>query len=93
MVATTSPPEQATVALKLNVLAEYIKDERMEEILSLGYDYAVDAIDTLSPKVHLLFLCYSMGIPVVSSMGAGGKFNPGLVELADLDDSYAMKFR
>ncbi len=78
-------------ALKLTVIAEYMKDDRMVEILGQGYDYAVDAIDTLSPKVHLLYLCYTLGIPVVSSMGAGGKFDPGQVRLVDLDDSYNCK--
>lgn len=78
-------------ALQLNVLHEYIRDERTTEILSLGYDYVVDAIDTLSPKVYLLFICTRLGLPVVSSMGAGGKFDPAQVTVADIDDSYNCK--
>jgi tRNA threonylcarbamoyladenosine dehydratase len=77
--------------LNLQVIKEYIKDERLVEVLEEGFDYVVDAIDTLSPKVHLLFNAHRLGLPTVSSMGAGGKFDPGLVQVADLDDSYNCK--
>ncbi len=77
--------------LKLTVLNEYIKDERTLEILSQGYDYVVDAIDTLSPKVFLIYNCVQLGLPVVSSMGAGGKFDPAQVQVVDIADSYNCK--
>jgi tRNA threonylcarbamoyladenosine dehydratase len=77
--------------LNLTVIHEYIRDERTLEILKQGYDYVVDAIDTLSPKVYLLYACVQLGLPVVSSMGAGGKFDPGMVTVADIDDSYNCK--
>ena len=78
-------------ALQLTVIQEYIRDERTLEILKQGYDYVLDAIDTLSPKVYLLYICVQLRLPVVSSMGAGGKFDPGLVTVADIDDSYNCK--
>jgi len=78
-------------ALKLTVLNEFIKDERTLEILRQGYDYVVDAIDTLSPKVFLLYNCVQLGLPVVSSMGAGGKFDPAQVLVTDIDESYNCK--
>jgi tRNA A37 threonylcarbamoyladenosine dehydratase len=77
--------------LKLNVLNEYIRDERILEILGTGYDYVVDAIDTLSPKVILLFNCVQLGLPVVSSMGAGGKFDPSQIRVVDINESYNCK--
>lgn len=77
--------------LKLTVLSEYIKDERTLEILQQGYDYVVDAIDTLSPKVFLLYTCVQLGLPVVSSMGAGGKFDPSQIMIVDIDDSFNCK--
>ena len=78
-------------ALKLTVLNEFIKDERTLEILQTGYDYVVDAIDTLSPKVVLLYNCVQLGIPVVSSMGAGGKFDPSQIKVVDINESYNCK--
>jgi len=77
--------------LKLSILNEYIKDYRTIEILQQGYDYVVDAIDTLSPKVFLLYNCVQLGLPVVSSMGAGGKFDPAQIMVVDIDESYNCK--
>ena len=70
--------------LRLTVLPEYIKDERMIEILEGGFDYVVDAIDTLSPKVFLIYHALRKKLPVVSSMGAGGKFDPSRIGISDI---------
>lgn len=73
--------------LDLIVINEYIKDERMMEILDPGFDYLVDAIDTLSPKVFLIYHAVAKKIPVVSSMGAGGKFDPVRVSVDDISQT------
>lgn len=71
--------------LELTVINELIRDERTEEILnSSKYDFIVDAIDSLSPKVFLLFHALKRNIPVVSSMGAGAKTDPLQVKIADI---------
>jgi len=71
-------------SLELTVIDEYLKDERMVEILDKGFDYVVDAIDTLSPKLFLIWHSVQRKIPVVSSMGAGGKFDPLQVSVSDI---------
>lgn len=73
--------------LRLTIINEYIKDERMIEILDKGYDYVVDAIDTLSPKVFLIYHTVNRKMPLVSSMGAGGKFDPLSVMISDISDT------
>ena len=56
--------------LRLTVLREYVRDEATDRLLDGGkFDYAVDAIDTLSPKVNLIKGALDRGIPLVSSMG------------------------
>lgn len=78
--------------LELKVINEYLKDERMVEVLhEAKYDYVIDAIDTLAPKVFLIYHTVLAGLPIVSSMGAGGKFDPSLVQLADISKSYNCK--
>jgi tRNA A37 threonylcarbamoyladenosine dehydratase len=77
--------------LKLTVYDEYIRDERMIEILGGKFDFVIDAIDTLSPKVFLIFHSVSKGLKIVSSMGSGGKFDPSLVQVSDLSESYNCK--
>ena len=60
--------------LELHVVDKYIKDEETDLLLdSARFDYAVDAIDTLSPKLALILGALKRGIPLVSSMGAGAK--------------------
>jgi tRNA threonylcarbamoyladenosine dehydratase len=73
--------------IDLTIINEYIKDERMKEILDQDFDYLVDAIDTLSPKVFLIYHAVAKKIPVVSSMGAGGKFDPVKISVCDISET------
>lgn len=75
--------------IELTVIPEFIKDKRTVEILqSQKFDYAVDCIDTLSPKVFFIKACMDMKIPLISSMGAGGKFDPTKIEVIDISGTY-----
>lgn len=74
-------------SLKLHVIQEYIRDDRMIEILDQKFDYVVDAIDTLSPKIFLIYHTLQKGHKLVSSMGSGGKLDPTKVEIADFSKS------
>jgi tRNA A37 threonylcarbamoyladenosine dehydratase len=73
--------------LDLTVINEYIRDDRMTEILDSGYSYAVDAIDTLSPKVFLIYHAVMKKIPIVTSMGSGGKFDPLKISVCDISET------
>lgn len=77
--------------LKLTIIKKYIKDESIIETLDHPYDYVVDAIDTLSPKVYLIYHALKFGLPLVSSMGSGGKLDPSLIKVSDIDDTYNCK--
>jgi tRNA A37 threonylcarbamoyladenosine dehydratase len=74
--------------LKITAIDEYIKDDRMIEILDQSYDYVVDAIDTLAPKIFLIYHALQKKLPIVSSMGAGGKTDPSQVQIADISKSH-----
>lgn len=75
--------------LELTVLSMYIKEDLTCEILDQGsFDYAVDCIDTLSPKVHFIKACKERNIPIVSSLGAGGKVDPSQVMITDISKTY-----
>ena len=73
--------------LSLTIINEYIRDERMIEIIDSGFDYVVDAIDTLSPKVFLIYHSLQRKLPVVSSMGSGGKTDPLQISIADISET------
>ena len=67
---------------------EYIELEKTEKLLETQFDYAVDAIDSLSPKVYFLKRCLEKNIPVISSMGSGGRMDPLAVKIADISKTY-----
>jgi tRNA A37 threonylcarbamoyladenosine dehydratase len=77
--------------IELVVIDEFLKNERVEAILDPHYDYVVDAIDTLSPKVFFIKRALNNKLKLVSSMGAGGKFDPAQVEATDISKTHSCK--
>jgi tRNA threonylcarbamoyladenosine dehydratase len=74
--------------LNLKVISEFIRDQRMIDILEEEkYDFVIDAIDTLSPKVFLIYHSLRLKLRIVSSMGAGGKFDPCNIQVADISET------
>ena len=75
--------------LQLTVLVRYIRDEETDRLLDAErYDYVVDAIDTLSPKLALIKGALDRGMRVVSSMGAGAKTDPTQLQIADISKTH-----
>ena len=74
--------------LQLTLLNEFIKEERIPEILGESFDYVVDAIDTITPKIFLINHAVKMGLKLASSMGSGGKMDPSQIKVTDFGDSY-----
>ncbi len=75
--------------IELTVINDYIKDEATYTLLDAArYDYVVDAIDTLSPKMALIIAALERGYPLVSSMGAGAKTDPTKLEIADIGKTH-----
>ena len=71
--------------IELTVVNRFIKDDETDALLdSDKFDYVVDAIDTLSPKLALIKGCLDRNIPLVSSMGAGAKTDPTKMEICDI---------
>ena len=71
--------------IQLTIVNRFIKDDETDALLdSDKFDYVVDAIDTLSPKLALIKGALEREIPLVSSMGAGAKTDPTLMEIKDI---------
>lgn len=49
-----------------------------------GYDYIVDAIDTVSAKIELAVRAHALNIPIIASMGTGNKLDPFAFRIADI---------
>jgi tRNA A37 threonylcarbamoyladenosine dehydratase len=74
--------------LEIIGLDQFLRDEAMIELLNQGFDYVIDAIDTLTPKIYLIKHALDRNLPVVSSMGAGGRLDPTQIKIADISKSY-----
>ena len=75
--------------IELTVVIRFIKDDETDALLdSAEFDYIVDAIDTLSPKLALIKGALDRNIPLVSSMGAGAKTDPTKMEIWDIAKSH-----
>ncbi|MBU0971791.1 MAG: tRNA threonylcarbamoyladenosine dehydratase [Proteobacteria bacterium] len=65
----------------------FVNAESLTDLLSQDLTVVVDAIDGLNSKVNLIFGAAGMGLPVVSSMGAGGKTDISLIKTGDLSQT------
>ena len=52
-----------------------------------GFDYVVDAIDSVDAKVQLIVCAKAAGTPIVSSMGTGNKLDAAALTVANLSET------
>ena len=71
--------------MEVNVVFQRLNPETIPVILAGGADYVVDAIDQLGNKCALIVHCLRAGIPVVTSTCAGGRLDPTMVRVTDLN--------
>ena len=73
--------------LQITVIDEYLTEENIPSLIPKA-DFLIDAIDTMSPKIALIKFCMDRKIPLVSSMGAGAKWDATKVRVADISKSF-----
>ena len=79
--------------LTLHVVKTFINPEAVDEILSAyTYDYIVDAIDSVTPKITFLKEAYNRKVRIVSSMGAGGRMDPTMIRAVDISKTFNCNF-
>lgn len=71
--------------LQLTIISTFLNPENMDETLDgQNFDYILDCIDSVSPKISLIKAAKKRKIKVISCMGAGGKKDPSKVLVRDL---------
>ncbi|MGN0531066.1 MAG: ThiF family adenylyltransferase [Eubacterium sp.] len=70
--------------IKVNTYPVFFLPENTEDFDFSKYDYVVDAVDTVSAKIGIAQKAKELGMPAISSMGAGNKLHPELFEVADI---------
>ena len=75
--------------LQLTKINEFLNPERMDEVIGAEkFDYILDCIDSVTPKLALIITAKRRKIKIVSSMGAGGKMDPSKVMVRDISKTY-----
>lgn len=75
--------------IQLTPINEFLNPERMTEVISSGnFDYVLDCIDSVTPKIELIKAAKRKKIKIVSCMGAGGKSDPAKVVVRDISKSF-----
>lgn len=69
---------------KVNAHEVFYLPENAHEYDLSGYDYIVDAVDTVNAKLEIITRASTLNIPVISAMGAGNKTDPTKFEVADI---------
>ncbi|SED13209.1 tRNA A37 threonylcarbamoyladenosine dehydratase [Tenacibaculum sp. MAR_2009_124] len=70
--------------IELTVLEEFVSPERAYEIINPEFDYILDCIDSITPKVNLIVAARRKKVKIISSMGAGGKLDASKVKVKDI---------
>ena len=81
----------------VEIIDDFILPENIPEYLNRGYDYVIDAIDSLKTKAALIAYCKRNKIKLITTGGAGGQTDPSQIQIADLSktiqDPLASKVR
>ena len=73
--------------LKLTRIQEFLSPERAFEIVTIDFDYVLDCIDSITPKLNLIIAAKRNRVKIISSMGAGGKMEASKVKVADINNT------
>ena len=78
--------------IEVHVIPHFLMPDEVEEVFSRPFDYVIEAIDSITPKATFISTAVMKGLPIVSSMGAGGKLDPTQLEVADISKTHTCPF-
>jgi tRNA threonylcarbamoyladenosine dehydratase len=70
------------------VAERYDEVSAAQLVPATGIDFVVDAMDTVVAKLHLIDRCLTLGLPLVTSLGAACRIDPTAIQVTDLCDSH-----
>ncbi len=70
--------------LEIVKVQEFLSPERAYELVTDEFDYVLDCIDSITPKLNLIKAAKFKKVPIISIMGAGGKGDPTKVMVKDI---------
>ena len=71
-------------ACKVRVVEDFVEAGNFAALLGGGFDYVIDAIDSVRTKTALIAWCVEQGQPLITVGGAGGQLDPTRIRIDDL---------
>lgn len=71
--------------LEIQVYNVFYLPENADNFPFTNFDYVVDAVDTVTAKIEIIKRAKESLVPVISCMGTGGKTDPTLLKVADIE--------
>lgn len=66
-------------------IEDFVTPDNLDQMLGArGFDYVIDAIDSVRAKTALIAYCRAKAIPLITIGGAGGQVDPTKIEIRDL---------
>lgn len=78
--------------IQLTVIKEFLTPDLMMSLVTTKFDWVLDCIDSLQPKLYFLGAAVTNGVKVISSMGAGGRIDPQKVRIAPIFETDCCRF-
>lgn len=75
--------------IKITKINEFLSPERATELVTKSFDFALDCIDSITPKIALLKAAKYNKVKIISNMGAGGKDDPTQLMIRDISKTYS----
>ena len=89
--------EEINPECQVEIIDDFISPDNLADYLNRGYDYVIDAIDSVKTKAALIAYCKRNKIRLITTGGAGGQTDPSQIQIADLiktiQDPLASKVR
>lgn len=73
--------------IDITAVKEFVTPNNASQLIGTDVDYVIDAIDTVAPKMAVISHCLTTKIPIISSMGAGGRTDPSKVGYFDISET------
>ncbi len=73
---------------QVHCVEDFVTLENLKELLSVPFDYIIDAIDSVNIKAALIAFCKRNKHPIITVGGAGGQTDPSKISLCDLSKTY-----
>lgn len=75
--------------IDLRVINEFLTPEKAYALIEHNqFDYIVDAIDSITPKLNLLIAAYRLKRKIIMSGGAGGRMDPTKLKVVDISKTH-----